>query len=264
MKSFPREYWFIIGTYIVMQFSGIVGFPIMQSLFPHLDNFAVASIWSIFSFIVVLVVSLYLLRDEIKNRRTKQGAELWLRRSYAENRMEDDVYTRRPATVGEIILWSILGVILAYIGNIVAGLIEMNLLGVDPGSENTEAIMEITKSFPLFMIIPMIIAPIIEEIIFRQILFRSLYRRFGFILAGIFSALIFAVVHNDFTHILVYMSMGFVFAFVYIQTKRIIVPIIVHMALNSITVIIQYNLTPEDLENMQKQLEQMQMILIGG
>ena len=57
--------------------------------------------------------------------------------------------------------------------------------------------------------------------------------------------------------------MGFVFAFVYIKTKRIMVPIIVHMAMNTITVIMQYSFTPEDLENMQKQLEEM-FIFIGG
>lgn len=264
MKNIPREYWLIIGTYIIVQFSGYVGYPIVQSLFPNLDAYGVTSVWSIFSFSIMLFVSLYLLRHEFRNRRTKEGAELWLRRSYAENRMQDTVYTKRPATVGEIILWAILGFFLAFAGNIIAGLIEIYILGIKPGSENTQVIMKVTKSFPLFMLLPIFFAPIIEEIIFRQIIFRSLYRRFGFILAGILSAFVFAIVHNDFTHILAYMTMGFVFSFVYIQTKRIIVPILVHMALNSYTVIIQFNLKPEDIENMQKQLEQMQTILIGG
>jgi membrane protease YdiL (CAAX protease family) len=61
-------------------------------------------------------------------------------------------------------------------------------------------------------------------------------------------------------HILVYASIGYVFAFLYVKTKRIIVPIIVHMAMNTIVVIGQLSLDPEEIEQMQQQL---QMIFAG-
>ena len=62
--------------------------------------------------------------------------------------------------------------------------------------------------------------------------------------------------------------MGFVFAFLYVKTKRILVPIIVHAAMNTLVVVGQLSMDPEEmqrqLEQMQRQVEQLQMILIGG
>ncbi len=59
------------------------------------------------------------------------------------------------------------------------------------------------------------------------------------------SSLIFAVIHFDFEHLLIYAAMGFSFAFLYVKTKRIIVPIISHIALNSFVVIVQVLLYDE-------------------
>ncbi len=53
------------------------------------------------------------------------------------------------------------------------------------------------------------------------------------------------MIHLDFLHILVYTAMGFVFAFLYVQTKRIIVPIIVHAGMNTLVVVAQLTLDPE-------------------
>jgi len=152
---------------------------------------------------------------------------------------------------------------MALIAQTIAGMIEIHILGIKTTSENTQILMDITRSIPIFMILTALIAPILEEIVFRKIIFGTLYKRTNFFIAGLISALIFGFVHGEPQHILIYASMGFVFAFLYVKTKRIIVPIIAHMAMNSLVVITQYSLTPEDIEKMQKQLEQMQ-IFIGG
>jgi len=55
--------------------------------------------------------------------------------------------------------------------------------------------------------------------------------------------------------------MGVVFAFLYVKTKRIIVPILVHMLMNTIVVMAQLLIDPELLEQMQ---EQAQFIFFGG
>ena len=168
---------------------------------------------------------------------------------------------RDAASAGTVILWSVLGVFMALFSQGIAAMIEMELFGISPGSENTQQIMDISRAAPLFILIPAIIAPILEEIIFRKIIFGSLYKRMNFFFAGLLSALIFGFIHGEPQHILIYASMGFVFAFLYVKTKRILVPILVHAGMNTMVVLAQYSMTPEEI---QKQLDQLQMIFIGG
>ncbi|WP_042141883.1 CPBP family intramembrane glutamic endopeptidase [Paucisalibacillus sp. EB02] len=236
----PKRYWWVILTYIIMQLSGALFILIFKPIIP--EYILEASIYySIFSFTIGLIIVLILMKPDMKMAQTRSSL----------------------FTV-DIVLWSILGVIMAYVAQAVAVTIETNIFGMEPGSENTQGIMNITRTIPLFAIIPAIIAPILEEVIFRKIIFGSLYKRTNFFVAALLSAFIFGIIHEGLEHILIYASMGFVFAFLYVKTKKILVPIIVHMALNSISVIVQFSLTPEDIEKIQQQWNQVQMILIGG
>jgi hypothetical protein len=196
--------------------------------------------WSLFSFIAALLVTLWLLRPDMR-----------------------EPAHREASSAGEVIVWSILGVFLAFFAQGLAASIETYILGIDPGSENTMAIMDIVRTNLLFMLVPAIIAPILEEIIFRKIVFGSLYKRMNFFLAALLSALIFAAVHMDFEHLLIYTAMGFTFAFLYVRTKRILVPIIVHAGMNTLVVLAQYSLTPEQIQEMLEETEQMQMIFMN-
>ena len=83
----------------------------------------------------------------------------------------------------------------------------------------------------------------------------------NFFFAALLSSLIFAIVHNDPQHLLMYITMGLVFAFLYVKTKRIIVPIIVHAAMNSLVIFAQYNMDPEEIERI---LNELQFIFFGG
>ncbi|SFE47609.1 hypothetical protein SAMN05216238_11815 [Lentibacillus persicus] len=236
----PRRYWYVILTYIIMQFSGFVFAPLLYFLTPFgLTDITIY--WSMFSFVAALFVVLWLMRPDMKSepQRNASGA-------------------------GEMIIWSIAGLFMAYAANYLATFIETELFGISIGSENTEMIMDITRTVPAFMIVTAIIAPILEEIIFRKIIFGQLYKRWNFFISALLSSLVFGIIHGEPEHILIYSGIGFVFAFLYVKTKRIIVPIIVHMAMNSISVIVQLALDQEDIEKMMEQMEQMQMILIGG
>ncbi|MEC5425906.1 type II CAAX endopeptidase family protein [Virgibacillus sp. C22-A2] len=235
-----KRYWWVIITYIIVQFSGILFAPLLYLTLPISEVDAVIY-WSIFSFAVGLIIVLLIMRPDMR-----AGSQ------------------RNASSTGQVILWSILGVFMAFIAQGVAAMIEIEVFGIDPGSENTQVIMDVARAAPLFMIIPAVIAPILEEIIFRKIIFGGLYERTNFFIAALLSALIFGIIHGEPQHILVYASMGFVFAFLYVKTKRIIVPIIVHMAMNTIVVIAQFNLTPEEIERMQQQLQDLQMIFFGG
>lgn len=178
--------------------------------------------------------------------------------------MKEDLQAEKelyPLALEKILAWTLLGVVLAWISQIIAATIEIELFGVDPNSQNTEVIVELTRMNPLFMLIPAIIAPIIEELIFRKILFGTFYKKMNFIWAALLSSVIFGVFHMDLTHLLVYAAMGFVFAYLYVKTKRIIVPILVHMALNTITVTAQLFIDPEKLEQIQQNAL---LIFFGG
>ena len=220
-----------------MQFSGILFSPILNATLP-ISELQSIIYWTIFSFAAGLVAVLIIMKPYMKVPSTRDAAN--------------------PAS---IILWIVAGVFLAYIAQFIAGLIEINLLGVTQNSANTQMIIEVTRAIPVFMVVPALIAPIVEEIIFRKIIFGMLYKKMNFFIAAIISALVFGIIHGEPEHILIYSSMGFVFSYLYVKTKRIIVPIIVHMTLNTISVAIQLSLSPEEI---QKQLEQMQTILIGG
>ncbi|USK34157.1 CPBP family intramembrane metalloprotease [Bacillus sp. F19] len=240
-----KDYWLIILTYIVMQFSGILGIPLLlklgvgedQSL--RMAQITASGYWTVFSFAAAFVIILLLLRSHFKSNELRGDA----------------------APAGPSILWAVGGVFMALSVQVIAANIEIQVFGIEGESENTKVIMEVLKVTPLLIVVTSIIGPILEEIIFRKILFGALYQRFNFILSALISSIVFALVHGEPQHLLLYGSMGFVFAFLYVKTKRLLVPIFAHVAMNTFVVILQSN--QEQLEEMLKQAEQMQFIFGG-
>src|SRR5699024_10347136 len=102
-----------------------------------------------------------------------------------------------------------------------------------------------------------------EELLFRKINFGSLYRRMNFFWAAILSLLAFGVIHLDLTNLLIYTGMVLVFFNLYVMMKTIIVPILVHMGMNTITVLMQLTVDIEELERIQNELGSM-FNFIGG
>lgn len=213
-----KEYWFVIIVYLIMQFSSLIGVPILYGGFKWIGINPKLSIpyWLIVSFSIALILVLYLLREEIKESRADHRGQ-------------------RP---GSTVLWGIFGVFLALFAQSVAANIE-RLLGIKMGSENTQEIINIINTLPLAILVSSIFGPILEEIIFRKIIFGSLYKRFNFFISALISSVIFALAHMDPTHILIYASMGFTFAFLYVKTKNILVPIIAHVSMNTLVVLVQ-------------------------
>lgn len=238
----PKRYLGIIITYILAQFSAFAVLLVAQ-----LQNFSAGFTqqlliyWQVGSFIIALIVSLFLLRRERKLPRDPASVDL-------------------PLTI----IWSIAGVFLAFFGQVVANMIQLLLFNVTEQSQNTLEIMAIAFNYPIFIIVVSVIGPILEELVFRKVIFGELYKRTNFLLAAFVSSLIFAVVHTDFTHLLVYFMMGLVFSFLYVQTKRIIVPIFAHVAMNSIVVMIQFVYQSPELQELLEQFQQLQFIIFGG
>lgn len=222
-----------------MQFSSLLAIPLV--LYTTLDPYKVQAYWSVITFILGLAIVLRLMKPDMQ-----------------------ELNNRNVTSWGLTITWVIAGTVLATVFQNLAGWIEIELLGIEEGSENTEMIMDISKANPLFVVIPILIAPILEEIIFRRIIFGGLYRRMNFFFAALLSALAFAIIHLEPEHILMYASMGFVLAFVYVKTKRIIAPILVHMLFNSIPILILMLVPQEKLEEMTQQVVTILLTFIGG
>ncbi|WP_026561983.1 CPBP family intramembrane glutamic endopeptidase [Bacillus sp. J37] len=236
-----KHYWFIMIAYMILQLSGYLGIKLFDLLNIGETNVERFAYWTIFSFTLTFLIILFFLRNE---------------------RHEENRFRGEPASVGASIGWAIIGFFLAIFVQGAAANIEVNIFGVDPGSENTQRIVSIIELFPLVMIVTSIIGPILEEIIFRKILFGVLYTRTNFFIAALISSLIFSLLHGEPQHVLLYGSMGFTFAFLYVKTKRILVPIFAHVSMNTMVVVFQIAFQ-EDIERMMKQMEQMQVI-IGG
>nr|WP_279326118.1 type II CAAX endopeptidase family protein [Bacillus sp. FJAT-47783] len=229
-----------------MQLSVYIGVPLFFSLGIGSDPslkvavFKAQAYWTIFSFSVAFLIIVLILVQEQKQA----------------------VRSEPKASVKVSSLWAIGGAFLALFVQSIAANIEVNVFGIDPGSENTQMIIDLVKITPLLIVVTSIIGPILEEIIFRKIIFRVIYRRTNFLIGALISSFLFAIVHGEPEHLLLYASMGLTFAYLYVKTNRIIVPIFAHTAMNSFVVLIQL-LYGEEIEKMMNQMEQIQTI-IGG
>lgn len=135
-----------------------------------------------------------------------------------------------------ILIWGLAGVFIALLVQSVASIIEVNFLGSPMESENTRLLVEVVRSYPLFILLIGIAGPIMEEFVFRKALFGLMYGKLGGIGAAVISSLLFAFIHFD-GLLLVYSSMGLVFAWLYFKTKNIWTPIIAHCLMNIVAVL---------------------------
>lgn len=195
--------------------------------------------WLIFSFSVALITILFILRKE----------------------MSVSSFERKGGSLTVSFIWAVFGVFLALFAQTAAANIE-HLFGVQMGSENTKQILKIINIFPLAILVSSIIGPILEEIVFRKILFGGLYGRFNFFVSALISSVIFALAHTEPQHVLLYSAMGFTFAFLYVKTKHILVPIFAHTAMNTIVVLMQF-VYQDDIERLSKTAHSIQNF-IGG
>lgn len=236
---FPRNYWLVLLTYVLVQFSIVVIYPVLHVTF-GLSQIDAIAYGQVTAFFIGTIIVYLLLRKNI----------------HAEFKQSNN-------TAKTLFIWSVIGIILAYGAQVTAALTETYVFGIQPGSENTQQIMDMIQDAAVFLIIPAIFAPILEELIFRKIIFGSLYKKMNFFWAAIISSFIFGVIHMDLTHLLVYTGMGLVFSFLYVRTKTIVVPIIVHMGMNTFVVLAQLLIDPAELEKLEKQLGLI-LPLIGG
>ncbi len=78
-------------------------------------------------------------------------------------------------------------------------------------------------------------APISEELFFRGFVFPGLVPRWGWLMAGLGSGLMFAAIHFDIGSIVPFTIIGFVLAWLYHRTGTVWTPIAMHFVFNAIS-----------------------------
>lgn len=147
------------------------------------------------------------------------------------------------APLGITIGWGVAGFFIVMLAQYVAIYIE-TLIGIPPGSDNTSRIIEVSTVAPFMIVATVVFGPILEEILFRRVVFGSFLPTLGFFWAAVISSVVFAAIHMDFTHILIYTACGFTFAFIYYKTKSIIAPIITHILMNGFVTAAAFLISP--------------------
>ena len=74
-------------------------------------------------------------------------------------------------------------------------------------------------------------APVFEELFFRKLLIGRL-NVYGEKIAVFVSALIFSLIHGNFTQVFYAFGLGMAFGYIYVKTGRIIYTVAIHMAIN--------------------------------
>lgn len=232
---------YVLLVYIAMQLSSFLLLKPFHQLvmsitgLSHEQAAPITQGWYIaLSFAIALIVSLLL---------TSRDKTFW------------DVYPGEKASIPLTVVWGIVGFFLVFFGQMIGVAIEMKLFGIEGGSQNTADIVSIAKGAPIAILAIVIFGPILEEFVFRRVIFGSLVQTTNFWVAAIVSAIFFALIHFDFSHILLYTICGLIFAFLYHQTKRIWTSIIAHIMLNGFVTLVQFYAEP-----MQKFLEELQKI----
>ncbi|WP_427108858.1 CPBP family intramembrane glutamic endopeptidase [Lysinibacillus xylanilyticus] len=233
---------YVLLIYILMQISGILlakpfhKFVMSTTGLPSEQAAPLTQGWYIaLSFAIALILSLIL---------TSRDKAFW------------DIYQGKKETIPLSIMWGIIGFFLVFFGQMIGAAIEMAIFGIQGGSQNTADIVSIAKGAPIAILAIVVFGPILEEFVFRRVIFGSLVQTTNFWIAGIVSAIFFALIHFDFSHILLYTICGLIFAFLYHKTKRIWTSIIAHVMLNGFVTLVQVYAEP--LQKFLEQLEKMQ------
>lgn len=239
--KYKKTALYVLLIYIVMQLSGMLLLKPFHNVvmsttgLPHEQAVPITQGWYIaLSFAIALILSLVL---------TSRDKKFW------------NIYPGEKASVPLTIVWGIMGFFLVFFGQMIGAAIETFVFGIEAGSQNTADIVSIAKGAPIAILAIVVFGPILEEFVFRRVIFGSLIQTTNFWVAAIVSAIFFALIHFDFTHILLYTICGLIFAFLYHQTKRIWTSIIAHVMLNGFVTLVQFYAEP-----LQKFLEEVQKI----
>ncbi|MBR0271541.1 MAG: CPBP family intramembrane metalloprotease [Methanobrevibacter sp.] len=125
-----------------------------------------------------------------------------------------------------------IAITLMIVGNLI-GTVITTLIGNTMSNEVINPVEQLIENSSIYinLLIICIVAPIFEEIFFRKILIERTIK-YGAKLSIILSALIFALFHGNLSQFFYAFFLGGFLAYLYINTGKIIYPIIIHACVN--------------------------------
>lgn len=139
---------------------------------------------------------------------------------------------RRPVEPLALVRWIVIGLSLTWVGALV-GVVVNQLIYLATGRVSSNDLDQIIDMMPVGLVVlcVSVIAPVCEEIVFRYLLAGRL-ARYGQASAAFISALLFAAFHGNFSQFFLAFAAGLLLAYAYFRTGRLLVPILIHMAVN--------------------------------
>lgn len=119
-----------------------------------------------------------------------------------------------------------------YACNLVGTMLTL-IIGAIKGGEVNNVVLDLTTSIsPITtLIVVAVCAPIMEELMFRKMLIDRTYK-YGEGMSIVFSGLVFGLFHGNLNQFAYAFFLGIFFGFIYVKTKNVVYPIILHMITN--------------------------------
>lgn len=199
----------IILTYIfVAQLGVIVIIPLMMLLIRGASKLTIESASLMISFVIGLGIILFLIRNELKEM----------------------IHEKKDWK--KIILYGLLGFLVSLVLQTVLNPVIYSLTNGEVAKQNEQAIRDMTQANWIFILVPTIIGPILEEIVFRYAILGSLMKRMKTPYAVAISSILFGLAHFSLVNLIVYVSIGVIFSVIYLRSKSLVAPIISHVLMN--------------------------------
>lgn len=126
------------------------------------------------------------------------------------------------------LLFALMAIPLMYGGNIIG----TALSSLFSGGEAENALLEYAfDTSPLKIVVIVFLAPLLEELVFRKFLLDRT-AAYGERTAALFSALTFGLFHMNLFQFFYAFALGWLFAVVYLRTRRLVYPVVLHMLVN--------------------------------
>lgn len=103
--------------------------------------------------------------------------------------------------------------------------------------ELTKVNLSINKSLYLYYFIVIIVMPILEEIYYRKIILCQIEKKYNSLKAILISSLMFSIFHMDYIQFQISFIFGLLVGYIYVKTRRIEIPILLHSLVNLFIII---------------------------
>jgi uncharacterized protein len=135
------------------------------------------------------------------------------------------------------------GLLIASYGIIYIHNLILTLLGIDTQGVEISGLFKRIDNPVWFFLTGAVIAPFVEEIFFRGFLFQGFRAKYGWISGMLLSAGIFAIAHLDLVALIPTFILGILLAYLYHRTNSIWPGVIMHMIVNSSSLLVLYVIT---------------------